>query len=252
MKKVILLFFLSIPFYYSYCQIGKRDSGSIINGSNISFIHGDHLPDSFLKSGNKTFKYKDISGTPYIDNKQELTHNTPTGKLYTSENELINTLFIRYNAYSDNMELSSLDDGINYYLLKKKTNAWYIVLGKNRYRAYNYSLENEQKLGFFVIISNDDINYCTLLKKESVLFKDQVAEQNAFITPSPPSFTKAKNTYFIKIGDAVQKIPKKKKDFLELFLIKKDKLKKYLNENNHKLSREKDLLAIVNYYNSIH
>jgi hypothetical protein len=224
---------------YSYSQIGNSDGRQIINGSNIGFLRGDHLPDSFLKSGNKTIKYEDINGTPYIDNKQELIHNIPTGKLYTSGNEYINSFFIRYNAYSDNMELSLIDDGIEYFLLKKQVDAWYVILGKHTYRTYDYIEENKNKLGFFVIISKGDSKYCTLLKKEIVTFKDAVAQQNAFITASPPSFSNVKNTYFIKIGDAVQKVPKKN--------ILSEKLKK----RKYNLSKEKDLLEIVNYYNSI-
>ena len=224
--KTILLFLLISTSISSFCQIGSQTPGNITSGSNFGFIQGNHLPDSFLKSNNKTFSYKDINGTPYIVDKKELVRGIPTGKLYTSDFELINTLFIRYNAFADNMEISKIDDGIDYYLLKKKSNAWYIVLGNNKYRAYNYPSENQQRIGFFVIVSENDTGYCALLKKEKVIFKNAKAEQNAFITSSGPSFVKTKGVYFIKIGDALSKIPKKKKDFVNLFIINKDLLKK--------------------------
>jgi len=250
-KQAIIFLFLG-TFFYSYGQVSLQSDGrQITNGSNVGFFRGNHLPDSFLKSGNKTINYKDINGTPYTDNKQKMIHGIASGKLYDSEFKLLNTLFIRYNAFTDNIELSKIDDGIDYFLLKKKVDAWYINLGENMYRAYNYSLENEQKIGFFVIISKDDSKYCTLLKKEKVIFKDAVAQQNAFITASPASFRRASDTYFIKIGNSVNLIPKKKKDFLQLFLLKKELLKKHLDANKYKLTKEKDLITIINYYNSI-
>lgn len=252
MFKLVIIFLFLSTFYYSYGQTPLQSDGrQITNGSNIGFIRGDHLPDSFLKSGNKTINYKDINGTPYTYNKQKIINGIPSGKLYDSEFKLINTLYIRYNAFSDNMELSKIDDSIDYYLLKKEHNAWYIVLGENKYRAYNYRKKDRDDIGFFVIISDNDDKYCTLLKKEKIIFKDAVAQQNAFVTSSPTRFTKEKDIYYIKIGDALMQIPKKEKDFIKLFLNKKEQLKKHLTKNKYKLNKEKDLLEIVNYYNSI-
>ena len=252
MFKLVFIFLLLSTIFYSYGQAPVQSDGrQITNGSNVGFFRGDHLPDSFLKSGNKTINYKDINGTPYTDNKQKTIHGIPSGKLLDSEFKLINTLFIRYNAFSDNIELSKIDDGIDYYLLKKKVDAWYIVLGENKYRAYNYYIDGKSLIGFFVIISNDDKKYCSLLKKEKVTFKNEVVGQNAFVTPSPSHFSNVKDIYYIKIGKAVNEIPKKEKNFIKLFLTKKEELKKHLIENKYKLNKEKDLLAIIKYYNSL-
>lgn len=251
MNKILFLFLLICASSNSFCQIGNQTTGNVVSSSNFGFIQGNHLPNSFLKTGNKIIRYKDIDGTPYVDNKQKLIHEIPSGKIYTSEFKLMNTLFIRYNGLTDNMELSKIDDGIDYYVLKKKPNAWYVVLGTNKYKSYNYNAIDGLKIGFFVIVSIHDNKYCTLLKKEKVNFKDAVVEQNAFIPSSSARFTKAKNRFYIKIGDAINEVPKKEKDFVKLFIKNKDLLEIYLAKNKYKLNNQKDVLKIIDYYNSI-
>tara|TARA_R110002073_G_scaffold279026_1_gene443223 strand:- start:517131 stop:517913 length:783 start_codon:yes stop_codon:yes gene_type:complete len=250
-KKIVFLLFIGSPFVFCFSQVIQRDAGQVVSGSNFGFMSGDHLPDSFLKSGNKTYNYNEIQGTPYIDNNQALRFNKPTGKIYTADKEFINTFFMRYNAYTDNVEVSHKDDGIDYYLLNKQVNAWYLALGEATYRAYSYTLDDQNAIGFFVIVSKTDTNYCTLLKKETVTFKDAVVGENAFVTATPPLFNRPKTEYYLKIGDLVQKVPKKSKDLFKLFLLKRELLKEYLSDHKYKLNKEEDLLQIVNYYNSI-
>jgi len=232
-------------------QIGNSDGRQITNGSNIGFIRGDHLPDSFLKSGNKTIKYKHINGTPYINNKQELKYDIPIGKLFTSRNEYVNTFFMRYNAFNDNIELSLIDDGINYYLLEKKPNSWYLTLGANKYRAYQYILKKEMTVGFFVILSESDTLNYSLLKKEKVIFKDETKEKSSFVSYTPAEFKKGKSAYYLKVEEKLSKVPRKQKDFLKLFHQKKEELKAFIKKNKYSIPDESDLIAIISYYNTI-
>ena len=64
----------------TFSQNITRDSGSIISGSNLSFITGNHLPDSFLKSDKGIIKYENIEGSPYIDNGVGANKNLPLGR----------------------------------------------------------------------------------------------------------------------------------------------------------------------------
>jgi len=250
MKRIIISFLLFSFSFHLFGQIGNQNGSPLTNGSNIGFLRSDHLPDSFLKSDGKTFKYNDINGSPYIDNRQELKYEIPIGKLYTSKFKLVNTLFLRYNAFTDNMELSTIDDGIDYYILKKKSNSWYIVLGENKYRAYEFSSNGQNQIGFFSIVSEKDTNQYSLLKKEKIIFKNEVKEKNGFLSSFPAEFRRIKDTYFVKIKERVIRIPKKKKDFFNLFSTKQNELKKFINKNKLKITREKDLFEIINYYNS--
>jgi hypothetical protein len=67
MKKFLLLLFFFTTFYHLFGQVTNSGGSNVISNTNFGFIHGDHLPDNFLKYGNKTIKYKDVDGTPYIN-----------------------------------------------------------------------------------------------------------------------------------------------------------------------------------------
>jgi len=251
MKNNILFSLLLTFSLVCHGQIGNSDGGQVVGGTSLGYIGGDHLPDAFLKSGKRTLKYEHIQGTPYIDNKQEEQNAETIGKLYTSKGKYVNTFFMRYNGYTDNMELSLIDNGIDYFFLKKKPNSWYVVLGENQYKCYEYYDNNQNKLGFFVVLSENSKEEYSLFRKEKVLFKPRVNEKNGFLSATPDRFVKGKNSYFLKYGDKMMKVPKNKKEFFKLFHTKQDLLKSYIKKNRYSTSNQKDLNAIVTYYNSI-
>ena len=251
MRKLIYLFIFLLSSYLSFSQTFNRNDGRVVNGSTVTFMHGNHLPDDFLKSNGEVTKYKDIEGSPYIDNNSGAANNLPLGKVYSTSFEYLNTAFIRYNAHTDNMEVSLMEDGVDYYLLKREVDFLYLVLHNKKYRAYEYLLKTKKAIGFFVILSENDTNHCSLLKKEKIVFKKKIVPKNSFISPSPPSFKRNKDIYYLKLDDRVVKLPKKKKELYTVFLEKKNEMKEFIASNKFKLTKEEDLLAMTNYYNSL-
>lgn len=230
-----------------YCQTLTKDPGTIINSSNITFISGNHLPDSFLESDNRVLSYSDIEGSPYIDNFSGANNNLPIGKFYSVNLEYINTAFIRYNAYTNDMEVSKMEDGVDYYLLKKIENSFYIVLKKKTYRAYKYN----KGLGYFVILSENDNDQCTLLMKEEIVFKKGEKPQSSFLSDTENRFQKLKNVLYFKLNNTIIEIPKKKKAFYAIFGEKKKTMVAFIESEKLKINKEKNLLAIATYYNSL-
>ena len=148
MKSWLLIISFIYPFLLVYSQVIVQDEGQVLSASNFGFIKSDHLPTSFLSSSNRTLNYSEIKGSPYIDNGQELKNNKTIGNVYSADFKFISTVFIRYNAYTDNMELSLIDNGVDYYHLKKQANSWVVELGKCKYRVYNYKMDGDYQLGF--------------------------------------------------------------------------------------------------------
>jgi len=144
-KIFTVLFFLTT--FCSLSQIANKDGGSVLSATNFGFIHGDHLPDSFLRSGDKIILYNEISGTPYIKNNNQLINRSSIGKLYDANHNYMNTLLIRYNAFTDNMEIS-VNDGKDYNLLIKKPNSWYIQFGDKNMEPLNILLNMKHQLLF--------------------------------------------------------------------------------------------------------
>ena len=246
MKKICFIILMSTSLVLG--QTFTRDSGEIVNGSNISFISGNHLPDSFLNSNGKTLNYNEIKGSPYIDNFSGTNNSLPIGRIYTAEVRLMGSAYIRYNAYTDNVEVSLQENSKDYSLLKKKENYVYVEFNNKKYRAYSHG---DNQIGFFVIVSEKDTDLCTLLKKEKIIFKEETKPKSSFLSPIPPSFKRVKDQYYFKINEKMIETPTKKKELISLLVEHQSKVRDYLNDNKLKLTKEKDLLAIVNFYNSL-
>lgn len=229
-------------------QVPTQGSGGMVTGSNVDILDTNRFSISAMRKASKSeLSYDEIEGSPYIDNNTGAANNLPIGKFYTPEFTYLETALARYNAYTDNMEVSPLDDAVTYYFLKKEPNFFYVVLNEKKYRAYEY----DEGIGYFIILSKDDLNTYTLLKKESVEFKKAKKAESSFVTDSPDHFQRARDRYYLKIETRIVEIPRKKKDFYLLFGQAQQQIKEYIKQHSLKINKEEDLLKISNYGNTL-
>ena len=246
MKWLVKYLLVVICSLTSFSQIGTRDNGRIISGSNFNFFDNLKISYSILNSDDEnTIMYEDIEGSPYIDN------NITIGKIYSKSLELIKTAFVRYNAYTDNMEVSLDEEGSDYYLIKKLPDFLYFELNNKIYKAFEYNLNSEKIINYFVILADNDKNKSTLLNKETIIFKKGKKPESSFLTPTNHRFVRAKDKFYIKIDDQILEVPKKIKDLPKLFGDKKTEIEAFIASSKIKSNSGLDLLNIVNYYNSL-
>ena len=246
MKKVLFYFLLIFNILYTYAQSASGDLVSK-DSSQVRLITNNYIPFKLLKSSLKISEtYQNIQGSPYIQNTIG-TRNIPICKIFDSNMKFLGSALGFYNAYMDEMEISTIDNGLDYYLLKKNSDFLYIRFSNKTYKVYDF----DYKPNYFIILSENDTGVCTLLKKEKVYFLKRSSETVSLIEGDEASFMRAKDSYFLKIDNAVFKIPKNKKAFFNLFKEKNELVKKYTKEKNLKLTLEDDLLSIVTYYNSL-
>ncbi|KAA3625437.1 MAG: hypothetical protein DWP94_00885 [Flavobacterium sp.] len=246
MERILIIIVFWSLYVPALAQTGNGNPIGVSTGSNNNVLDQLQLLDiNYAKRG--TLTYEEIEGTPYIDNFSGADNNLPLGKLYTADMTYITTALVRYNAYTDDMEVSLLEDGVDYYLLKKQPDFLYVVLKDKKYRAFQY----QEVSSFFVILSEDDTQACTLLKKEKVVFVKAEKPKSSFVTATAASFKRLRDTYFLKLGDKLYEVPKKKKLFYALFEGKEEAVKAYMNANQLKHTREKDLLQLARHYNNL-
>ena len=248
MNHIFLVSCYFLACYMCMAQLPTQSSGSAVTGSNIDVFDTNRFSISAMQKASKSeLSYDDIEGTPYIDNNTGAANNLPLGKFYTPNFEYLETALARYNAYTDKIEVSPLDDGVDYYFLKKEPDFLYVVLKDKKYRAY----QHENGIGYFVIVSDDDKRSCTLLKKETVTFRKAKKAESSFVTGTPDSFQRRKDMYYLKLDATIVEIPRRKKDFYELFGKQKEAIKNYVENYKLKWNDEEDLLKISNYYNTL-
>ena len=247
MKTLLFLSFCLSALSLCMAQLPAQSSGSVATGSNINIFDTNRFSMASLRTDTNVLPYNDIEGTPYIDNNTGAGNNLPIGKFYSPDFVYLETALARYNAYTDQMEVSLLQDGVDYYILKKAPDFFYVVLKDKTYRAYRY----DEGVGYFVIRSNDDTHACTLLMKERIAFRKAKKAESSFVTGTPNSFQKLRDVYYFKLADTVVAIPKKKKDFLTLFTTHRAAIKAYMEEHRLRPTNEEDLLQLARYYNSL-
>ncbi len=141
MKTISFVPFFLFIFWQSHCQTAPQSEPLVASGWGTSiFGSGNHSNISSVPKS-RDIKYEHIEGSPYIDNNSGANKNIPIDKFYTASNEYLETALARYNAYTDDMEVSLLNDGLDYYFLKKKPKSFYIMLGKITYRAYEFNTD---------------------------------------------------------------------------------------------------------------
>ena len=246
MKFLCRIFLVFFTCTLSYGQVVTRDEGRLFIGSNFNFYENIKISNTlFSTDDKKIIRYADIDGSPYIDN------HSAFGKIYDANFNFLGTAYVRYNAYTDDIEIAIDTNGVDYYLVKKKPNFLYFELNGQTYRAFEYFDGSIKTVGYFSILNGKDQDKCTILKKEKVIFKDEKKPENSFLTATPPKFIRQKDKFFIKIENQILEIPKRNKDLLNLFTEKRKEVEAYIISNKIKTDDENGLIELLTYYNSL-
>jgi len=69
--------------------------------------------------------------------------------------------------------------------------------------------------------------------------------------PEPPKFVAKPDTYYLKIGQKAAVKIENKKGLIELFPDHKKEVAAFIKQNQTKLNKPEELIALVEYYNSL-
>ena len=182
-------------------------------------------------------RYADAKGTPYLTENFISAKISPGDKFY----------WVRYNAYDDEMEVK-LNDQKTIVLDNSKGN--YRITPKGSPNSYVSLKEvGKDKLGYFVEVLKT--NTTSLYKKLEKKYTPETPAMTSYDKDKPAYFSKEKETFYIQLSseDVLQELPSKQKTFLTLFSNDKE-IKDYIKKNKIKLSKEPDLIKLINFINS--
>jgi hypothetical protein len=223
MNKKILISILSISSILTFSQ--QTISINQVTGSQAVFSTGSD-------SDSKSFKYEDISGSPYIDK-----------KFYEAKvSDNYEKTAVRYNSYKDEVEF--LKEGSPLVLPKEtKFSRIEITLPKQTIVLLE---TNDNLSGYFFELANGKN---TLYKKVKTKFIDFVPAPNGYTSDKPATFKTLDPIYYIKTEKGFIKNPKSQKDITEQFSEKKESLTTFFKSNKIKFDKEEDLIKLVNFLN---
>ncbi|MEY8782054.1 hypothetical protein AB9K32_16590 [Allomuricauda sp. XS_ASV26] len=205
--------------------------------AQINFTNPDH--GSVVSYQTKQIEPTNVEaeGSPYFDDKFKYGQILLNGEPKTTGN-------LRYNAVNSEIELQK---GEKEYTAVLKRNYISARISNRLYKLFPYfdnSNDESTRIGYFVPLNEGEVKL--LYKPEKKLRRGRTGT-TSYDRTTPPRFIDI-SSYYIKKGEnPAEKIYLRKGSFYNL--LDKDKIKEFVKANNLKLSKEKDALKLMHFYN---
>jgi len=188
---------------------------------------------------NNNIDLKTVNGTPYE------TEDFVLGTAHEKISDNTKNFFMRYNVYNDAIEIKKNKlDRVAINLIRSENIVATLNDKKYHYRSY-LNRNNENKSGYFILISQRGDH--SLYLKKSKKFVPKKISKEAYIKDTPASF-KDDNHYYFEINGSLRIIPRKKKAFLKEFSEDKVALSAFLKKEKIDLKKQEDLIRLLNFY----
>jgi hypothetical protein len=185
-----------------------------------------------------------ILGSPYL-NPQYMF-----GKVEIANEPAIETL-LRYNVYNKELEMIYRGDTVavikpfllNCFILNNRTFVYSLYISEDSHREY---------------VSGDYFEVLSKGRMQLLVHHYTDIETNSYATNYGGGGGDGRDYYvhkaslYYRIGDreAARKLPRKKKQILQLMEDRKQEITRYIREARLILRREEDLIVLFNYYNN--
>ena len=168
------------------------------------------------------------------------------GNIYQEDKLIKNDVYMRYNAYADEIEIKKNSTDDSYSALIKSPDI-FVKIMNTIYVFIPYEGSNE-KGGYFNVL-NDGKVY-DLYKKTKAVFREPQKAETSYQRDSPPSFPKTVTYYLVQNGTFYE-MPSSKSKVLKMMDKKKSEVKNYINQNDLDIDKEADLIKLVSYFDSL-
>ncbi len=242
MKNIILLIACMLFAFQGFSQknFNRKGAGSsgAANNNYDFYLRTIDINQKSLTFGLTEAEFDAIKDEAYA------SPNFIEGNIYQDDKMVKSNIPMRYNAYSDEIEIA-IDDA-NYNALMKDPSI-YVKIAKDIYVFIPYEDSNE-KGGYFNILA-DGKTY-DLYKKTKSIFLEPVSATTSYGKDRPASFDK-ESTYYLMKNGTLYELPGNSSSILKVMDSKKQEVKTYVKENNLDLRKEADLSKVVLYFDSL-
>ena len=188
-------------------------------------------------------QFKNLKGSPYI-NEEFVSGNIYNGKELTASN-----VYLRYNAFSDEIEIkkSKHSSDQEYGALIKEPEV-FVKIDEQLYVFLPYQNSNE-KGHYFEILSEEKA--FDLYKKTEVDYTSPRQAKTSYDKDKPAEFKQTNSYYLVAKNGTFYQLPNSKNKMVKLLSKENKKVKEYAYKNKLDLDKEKDIIRLVSYYNSV-
>lgn len=240
---IIFLFFCSVSLYaqtagqFATYNSTRGDGG--ITDALVNYADG-----SFAEK-----RYKNVLDDPSIQGSPYTSNSFSQAPLFYKD-DAIGTVFYRYNAFNEEMEVkkTKLDEEAIQSLAKDKN----LNIRPNGQKMSFHTFvtaENRTTNGYLIqLVDGEEYD---LYKRINVKFTEATASQNSFVKAIPARFSQFTEFYVQKkdVNRIDEVLPKKGKLLKLLDDTKKITTKEYLKDNNLNLKNEADMIKVFEFLN---
>ncbi len=172
--------------------------------------------------------------------------NFVPGKIYQVDKLIRDNVPMRFNAYADEIEIKKNNFDESYSALLKDPDIFVKVL--NDFYVFVPLDGSREKGGYFNVLS-DGKTY-DLYKKTTAHFREGVKAKTNYARDMPPSFEKTTKYYLVQDGTFLE-MPSSKSKILKMMNKKDSEIKTFIKQNNIDVAKERDLIQLVSYFDSL-
>ncbi|NLP58487.1 hypothetical protein [Lutibacter sp. B1] len=206
----------------------------IVNGQ----INNEELVNYSNSFKSFDLRDKNLKGSTFINQELLPAKVSKTNKVYS----------MRYNAYDDAMEVE--ENGKLFYLKNQFNSAITFETLNKVYQLFSYTENNLKKSGYFVVLNSGD--KITLLLKERIKFYDEVKPRTGYDKYQPPKLKREKDQFYFSYNNNMAiELPTKKKGFSSIFKNNQKAVESYISKNKLNIKKDKDIIQLFEYYNSL-
>lgn len=204
--------------------------------SQILDVIGGSQPGNLYRNAFVSIPLKDIEGTQYFND------NFKMGSI----EGVIDNVFVRYNANTDEVEFKK-NEAVYNLSKKEKVTSVYIKELNYKLRLLNYINSDRNEVnGYLVEVSSE--NGVSLLRRDKIVFVEAKTARNSYGEDVPAKFQKQDSEYYLELVDKkIVLFPKSKKDFIKLFPSQKDKIEDYFKKNDTSFKNEFKLIDLTKF-----
>lgn len=227
--------------FIALCGIILVSTAAFSQAGRASMFHNDISTQAILQKNMAKVYKSNVDGTPYYDESFNSATITPINKVF----------MVRFNVALDVMEVIQETDTL---FMNKNNRSYIIKLNKGNitYKILEYvESENEDKLGYYIQLTTG--KKVKLYRKDRKKFVEVKRTAYGSINGTSAKYKEQKSEFYIEYGDngTAVKLPRKKKSVIKLFASKQKEIKAFIKENKIKVTKEKDLIKLINYANSL-
>ena len=214
-------------------------------GNNSNGVQSDlRLVDLYEniknKIGKKTYSNQKIKGTPYFEKTFKLAEVEYFGELITDK------IYIRFNAYNDEMEIASSPLTKSSENILIKNNKVFCIIDGKTYRYLGFKEDNQPPaVGYLKELFKGEL--FSFYERKFKVYMQATVARTSLERSFPARFIEKKQYYYSVNNGEINQIKLSKKNILNKLKTHSSSIKQFMEKNNSKLKSLKDVVEMFNF-----